>query len=188
MAGETMITVIGNLTRDPELRTTANGSTVVNLTIASSTRTFNRDTNQWDDGDTLFINCSAWDSRNTNMASNIARSLSKGMNVIAQGRLSQHTYETETHEKHTSIELKLDAIGPNLRRGIAMFTKTPTNGGGQAQTPAAGYQGGATYQGGADGQGAHDPFAQDDPWAGGGQTFGASGYTPSTGREEEPEF
>lgn len=186
MAGETVITVIGNLTRDPELRTTANGSTVVNLTIASSTRTFNRDTNQWEDGGTLFINCSAWDTRNTNMASNIARSLSRGMNVIAQGRLTQHTYETESHEKRTGIELKLDAIGPNLRRGTAMFTKTTA--GGQTQTPAAGYQGGATYQGGADSQGARDPFAQDDPWAAGGQTFGASGYTSSTGQGEEPEF
>lgn len=87
MAGETIITVVGNLTRDPELRTVGNGSTVVNFTIASSTRTFNRNTNQWDDGDTLFLNCSAWDSARTSMATNIANSLSKGMRVIAQGAL-----------------------------------------------------------------------------------------------------
>ena len=87
MAGETIITVVGNLTRDPELRTVGNGSTVVNFTIASSTRTFNRNTNQWDDGDTLFLNCSAWDSARTSMATNIANSLSKGMRVDCQGRL-----------------------------------------------------------------------------------------------------
>lgn len=92
MAGETIITVVGNLTRDPELRTVGNGSTVVNFTIASSTRTFNRNTNQWDDGDTLFLNCSAWDSARTSMATNIANSLSKGMRVIAQGAFTQRSY------------------------------------------------------------------------------------------------
>lgn len=95
MAGETIITIVGNLTRDPELRTVGSGSTVVNFTIASSSRQFNRNTNQWEDGDTLFLNCSAWDSARNSLASNIANSLSKGMTVIAQGRLTQRSYQAQ---------------------------------------------------------------------------------------------
>lgn len=116
MAGETIITVVGNLTRDPELRTVGNGSTVVNFTIASSTRTFNRNTNQWDDGDTLFLNCSAWDSARTSMATNIANSLSKGMRVIAQGRLTQRSYQAQDGSQRSVVELRVDEIGPALSR------------------------------------------------------------------------
>ena len=95
MAGETMLTIIGNLARDPELRTLGNGSTVANLTIASSTRQFNRQSNQWEDGDTLFMNCSAWDSQRQKFASNIVATLAKGMRVIASGRLQQRSYTAQ---------------------------------------------------------------------------------------------
>ncbi len=115
MAGETIITITGNLTRDPELRTVGSGSTVVNFTIASSTRTFNRNTNQWEDGDTLFMNCSAWDSARTSLASNIANTLSKGMSVIAQGRLTQRSYQAQDGSQRTVVELRVEDIGPSLR-------------------------------------------------------------------------
>lgn len=123
MAGETIITIVGNLTRDPELRTLNSGSTVANFTIASSERRFNRDTNQWEDGDTLFLNCSAWDTQHAPLASNIATTLAKGMTVIAQGRLTQRTYETESHEKRTVVELRVDQIGPSLRRATAQVAR-----------------------------------------------------------------
>lgn len=170
MAGETIITVVGNLTRDPELRTVGNGSTVVNFTIASSTRTFNRGTNQWEDGDTLFMNCSAWDTAHAALASNIAQSLSKGMSVIAQGRLVQRTYETESHERRTVVELRVDTIGPSLRRATAQVTRQSAGGGVyQGGSSAAGS--GAPYQGGAT-----QSAPASDPWADGdgfGTTFGA---------------
>lgn len=139
MAGETVITVVGNLTRDPELRTIGNGSVVVNFTIAASTRVFDRNTNQWTDGDTLFLNCSAWDTQNTRLASNIAGSLAKGMSVIAQGRLTQRSYEGEDHIKRTVVELKVDAIGPNLKRASAQVNRQ-----GSSSTASGAYQGGAS--------------------------------------------
>lgn len=172
MAGETTITITGNLTRDPELRTTGNGHTVCNLTIASSTRQYNRDTNQWEDGDTLFLNCTAWDSTHAALASNIASSLSKGMSVIAQGRLVQRTYETEGHERRTVMELRVEHIGPSLRRATAQVARQQSAGG-FAQTPA-GYSGGATAN---TATGVADPFAQGagvpegDPWAAGTDEF-----------------
>ncbi|PAU67196.1 single-stranded DNA-binding protein [Bifidobacterium criceti] len=183
MAGETIITVVGNLTRDPELRTVGNGATVVNFTIASSTRTFNRNTNQWEDGDTLFMNCSAWDSQHTALASNIAHSLSKGMSVIAQGRLVQRTYETENHEQRTVVELRVDTIGPSLRRATAQVNRQHNNNGAapqyaQPSTPGSGapYQGGATQT-----TTAQDPWAADAA-SGFGTTFGA---TPATNSDED---
>ena len=142
MAGETIITVVGNLTRDPELRTVGNGSTVVNFTIASSTRTFNRNTNQWDDGDTLFLNCSAWDSARTSMATNIANSLSKGMRVIAQGRLTQRSYQAQDGSQRSVVELRVDEIGPALSRATAQVTR---------QT-SSGFNGGQQGGGGAHGE------------------------------------
>ncbi|RSX50994.1 single-stranded DNA-binding protein [Bifidobacterium goeldii] len=167
MAGETIITVVGNLTRDPELRTVGSGSTVVNFTIAASTRQFNRSTNQWEDGDTLFMNCSAWDSARSSLASNIASSLSKGMRVIAQGRLTQRSYQAQDGSQRTVVELRVDEIGPSLTRATAQVNRqsgqsgfagrgnnggfaggNPGNGGYNA-APAQGYQGGAGYSGGA---------------------------------------
>lgn len=179
MAGETIITIVGNLTRDPELRILNNGSTVVNFTIASSERRFNRDTNQWEDGDTLFLNCSAWDSQHAPLASNIANSLAKGMTVIAQGRLTTRTYETESHEKRTVVELRVDQIGPSLRRATAQVARQQNGGSGFGQ-PAGGYAGGATASAG---NAVTDPFAANtDPWGAGG--FGTTGGV-DTG---EPEF
>lgn len=183
MAGETIITIVGNLTRDPELRTLNNGSTVANFTIASSERRFNRDTNQWEDGDTLFINCNAWDTQHAPLASNIAHSLSKGMTVIAQGRLTQRTYETENHEKRTVVELRVDQIGPSLRRATAQVTRQQnSNGGGGfgGFGQLVGYTGGSTA---SSGTGVSDPFTTSgDPWGAGG-----FGTTPAADAGE-PEF
>ncbi len=171
MAGETTITITGNLTRDPELRTTGNGHTVCNLTIASSTRQYNRNTNQWEDGDTLFLNCAAWDSTHAALASNIASSLAKGMSVIAQGRLTQRTYETEDHERRTVMELRVEHIGPSLRRATAQVARQQSTGG--FSQASAGYSGGATANTGP----VADPFAQGagmpegDPWAAGTDEF-----------------
>ena len=109
-AGETMLTIIGNLARDPELRTLGNGSTVANLTIASSTRQFNRQSNQWEDGDTLFMNCSAWDSQRQKFASNIVATLAKGMRVIASGRLQQRSYQAQDGSTRVSMELNADGV------------------------------------------------------------------------------
>lgn len=180
MAGETIITIVGNLTRDPEPRTLNNGSVVVNFTIASSERRFNRDSNQWEDGDTLFLNCSAWDSSHAPLASNIANSLARGMTVIAQGRLIQRTYETENHEKRTVVELRVDQIGPSLRRATTQVTRQQNSSGGFGGFgQPAGYTGGATT---AANTGVSDPFATSgDPWGVGG--FGSGGT--DTG---EPEF
>lgn len=174
MAGETIITIIGNLTRDPELRTLNNGSNVVNFTIAASERRFNRDTNQWEDGDTLFLNCSAWDTQHAPLASNIANSLAKGMTVIAQGRLTQRQYETETHEKRTVVELRVDQIGPSLRRATAQVARQQNSAGGGFGQPA-GYTGGSMASAPAN-TGVTDPFASqtaadEDPWASGEPAF-----------------
>lgn len=157
MAGETIITVVGNLTRDPELRTIGSGSTVVNFTIAASTRQYNRNTNQWEDGDTLFMNCSAWDGRTSSLASNIANSLSKGMRVIAQGRLTQRSYQAQDGTQRTVVELRVDEIGPSLTRATAQVTRQTSQGGFQGrsnggfqggQQPGQGYGNQGGYQGG----------------------------------------
>lgn len=212
MAGETIITVVGNLTRDPELRTVGSGSTVVNFTIASSTRTFNRNTNQWEDGDTLFVNCSAWDSARTSLASNIANSLAKGMRVIAQGRLTQRSYQAQDGSQRTVIELRVDEIGPALSRATAQVTRQSASSGfnGGQQNGGfggnnGGYQGGAGYSGGA-GYGSNGgyqggasqqvPAAPNnapvtDPWQtgdSGSNAFGSYGTSDFGGDSDEPEF
>lgn len=111
MAGETLITVVGNLTSDPELRYTQNGIAVANFTIASTPKVWNKNTNQLEDGDALFLRCSVW----REFAENVAGSLTKGSRVIAQGRLTQKSYENTSGEKRTSMELEIDSIGPDLR-------------------------------------------------------------------------
>lgn len=136
MAGDTYLTVVGNLTADPVLRTTSNGSTVANLTVASTPRQYDRNTGQWEDGEALFMRCSAWDSTYSPMASNIQASLAKGMRVIAHGRLVQRTYQDRDGNNRSVMELHLDEIGPALSRNTAQVTKNPTsnsNGGRQAQ-------------------------------------------------------
>ena len=124
MAGETVITVVGNLTSDPELRYTQNGKAVANFTIASTPRSFDRASNEWKDGDSLFLRASIWDKA----AEQVASSLTKGTRVIATGRLVQRSYETKEGEKRTSIELQIDEIGPSLRYATASITRAASGG------------------------------------------------------------
>lgn len=125
MAGETIITVVGNLTADPELRYTQNGLPVANFTIASTPRNFDRQTNEWKDGEALFLRASVW----REFAEHVAGSLTKGSRVIATGRLKQRSYETKEGEKRTSIELEVDEIGPSLRYATAQVTRAASSGG-----------------------------------------------------------
>lgn len=197
MAGETVITVVGNLTRDPELRTTASGASVVNFTIASTARTYNRQTQQWEESEPLFLNCSAWDSSYNPMAHNIQASLAKGMRVIAQGRLSQRSYTANDGTNRTVIELRVDEIGPALSRNTAQVVRNTNNNHGGAQSgfnqPAqGGYQGG--YQGGSSAQpaAAAQGAPAVDPWstsASSGSSFGSFGASDDFGgSSDEPEF
>ena len=119
MAGETVITIIGNLTADPELRTTSAGAQVASFTIASTPRSWNRSTNQFEDGQALFMRCSAW----RDLATHCAQSLAKGMRVIAQGRLQQRSYQAQDGSNRTVIELQVDEIGPSLRYATAQVQK-----------------------------------------------------------------
>ena len=146
MAGETIITVVGNLTADPEIRTTGNGASVASFTIASTPRTWNRNSNQFEDGQALFMRCSAW----RDMAEHCAQSLSKGMRVIAQGRLQQRSYQAQDGSQRTVVEMQVDEIGPSLRYATAQVQRIQhANGGGQnmapmqAQPPVAGGWGAA---------------------------------------------
>lgn len=136
MAGETVITVVGNLTSDPELRYTQNGLAVANFTIASTPRSFDRASNDWKDGDALFLRASVW----REFAEHVAGSLTKGSRVIATGRLKQRSYETKEGEKRTSIELEVDEIGPSLRYATAQVTRAASSreggGGGGSDRPA----------------------------------------------------
>src|ERR1700710_3077390 len=129
MAGETVITVVGNLTSDPELRYTQNGLAVANFTIASTPRSFDRASNDWKDGEALFLRASVW----REFAEHVAGSLTKGSRVIATGRLRQRSYETKEGEKRTSIELEVDEIGPSLRYATAQVTRATSSGGGGAR-------------------------------------------------------
>lgn len=125
MAGETIITVVGNLTADPELRTTGNGASVASFTIASTARTYNRNTGQFEDGNALFMRCSAW----RDLAEHCASTLSKGMRVIAQGRLQQRSYQAQDGSNRTVIEMTIDEIGPSLRYATAQVTHTSSGNG-----------------------------------------------------------
>ncbi len=147
MAGDTVITVVGNLTGDPELRFTPSGAAVANFTVASTPRTFDRQSNEWKDGDTLFMRCSIW----REAAENVAESLTKGTRVIVQGRLVQRSYETREGEKRTVVELQVDEVGPSLRYASAKVTRAQRSGGG----------GGGGFGGGASSGGGYD----NDPWA-----------------------
>lgn len=129
MAGETVITVVGNLTADPELRYTQNGLPVANFTIASTPRTFDRQANEWKDGEALFLRASVW----REFAEHVAGSLTKGMRVIAQGRLRQRSYQDREGNNRTAIELEVDEIGPSLRYATAQVTRAASNGGGQSR-------------------------------------------------------
>jgi single-strand DNA-binding protein len=147
VAGETIITVVGNLTADPELRYTQGGLAVANFTIASTPRTFDRQANDWKDGEALFLRASVW----RDFAEHVAGSLTKGSRVIATGRLKQRSYETKEGERRTSIELEVDEIGPSLRYATASVTR------------AAG--GGGAREGGGGGGGRGVSSGADEPWA-----------------------
>ena len=154
MAGETVITVVGNLTADPEIRILSNGGTVANFTIASTPRVYNSQANQWEDGDTLFMRCTAW----RDLATHCAQSLYKGMRVIAQGRLQQRSYQAQDGSNRTVIELQVDEIGPSLRYATAQVQKMQSGG----------YQGGNTNGGGYQQPQQAQQQSQapaDDPWS-----------------------
>ena len=176
MAGDTVITVIGNLTADPELRWTQSGAAVADFTVAATPRTYDRNAGEWRDGDTLFMRCSVW--RDT--AENVAESLRKGMRVIVQGRLTQRSYDTQQGERRTVVELQVDEIGPSLRRARAQVTRTAPSGGGGYQSDNRGQQQGgyqqAAPQGGGYGGGQQGGYGQ------GGANYGA----PTGGSPEDP--
>ena len=152
MAGDTLITVIGNLTDAPELRFTPSGAAVANFTVASTPRSFDKASNEWKDGDTLFMRCSLW----REAAENVAESLAKGVRVIVSGRLVQRSYDTKEGEKRTVVELQVDEIGPSLKYATAKVTRAAKN--------SAGGGGGFTAPGG----GKPDPWATDSAPAGNG--------------------
>ncbi len=175
MAGDTLITVVGNLTADPELRFTPSGAAVANFTVASTPRTFDRQSNEWKDGDTLFMRCSIW----REAAENVAESLTKGTRVIVTGRLVQRSYETREGEKRTVVELQVDEVGPSLRYASAKLTRTQRSGGGYSGGSGGGgggFGGGGQaggFGGGSGGGGSAGRAPADDPWATGpGTSFG----------------
>jgi single-strand DNA-binding protein len=149
MAGDTQLTVVGNLTGDPELRFIQSGAAVVNFTVASTPRTFDRQSNEWKDGDTLFMRCSLW----REAAENVAESLTKGMRVIVTGRLVSRSWEANG-EKRTVTEMQVDEVGPSLRYATAKVTRTQRSGGN-----------GGGFSGGGGGFSAPAGGSDNDPWA-----------------------
>ena len=190
MAGDTIITIVGNLTADPEMRFTPSGAAVASFTVASTPRTFDRQAGEWKDGETLFMRCSIW----RDAAENVAESLTKGTRVIVQGRLVQRSYTTREGENRTVVEMQVDEIGPSLRYAKAQVTRNPRGGGqGGFSGGQGGFGGNASGQGqsqqggsgsynnsGQQGGGYNAPSqprynapsggAADDPWATGGTT------------------
>jgi single-strand DNA-binding protein len=161
MAGETIITVVGNLTADPELRFTPSGAAVASFTIASTPRTFDRNTNEWKDGEALFLRCSIW----RQAAENVAESLQRGMRVVAQGRLKQRSYETREGEKRTVVELDVEEIGPSLKYATAKVNRTQRGSSG----------------GGFGASGSDSGAPADDPW-------GSAPASSGGGFSDEPPF
>ncbi|MEU2943333.1 single-stranded DNA-binding protein [Nocardiopsis alba] len=193
MAGETQITLVGNLVDDPELRFTNSGAAVASFRVASTPRTFDRQSGEWKDGESMFLTCSVW----RQYAENVAESLQRGMRVIVQGRLRQRSYETREGEKRTVFEVDVEEVGPALRSATAKVTKTQRQGGGfggggggfgggQPQGGGYGNQGGG-FGGPQGGQGGRSGPPADDPWAtnGGGGGFGGGG---GGGFSDEPPF
>ena len=185
MAGETVITVVGNLTADPELRFTPSGSAVANFTIASTPRTFDRETNGWKDGEALFLRASVW----REAAENVAETLTKGMRVIAQGRLRSRSYDTKEGERRTVMELEVDEIGPSLRFASAKVTRTQRSGGGGGGFGGGGFSNAPQQnapqqpqqQQPQQGGGWNAPA--NDPWSTGGNNGGGWG---NPGNDEPP--
>lgn len=162
MAGETVITVVGNLVDDPELRFTPSGAAVANFRIASTPRTFDKQSNEWKDGDALFLSCSVW----RQAAENVAESLQRGMRVVVQGRLKSRQYETREGEKRTVFEIEVEEVGPSLKYATAKVTRANRSSGG------GGFGGG--------GQGGNNAPA-DDPWATPAPSQGAGYGAPQGG-------
>lgn len=192
MAGETVITVVGNLVDDPELRFTPSGAAVAKFRVASTPRIFDRQTNEWKDGEGLFLTCSVW----RQAAENVAESLTRGMRVVVQGRLKQRSYEDREGVKRTVYELDVEEVGPSLKTATAKVTKTTGRGGQGGQGGQGGYgggqQGGGNWGGGpgAGGQQGGGGAPADDPWAtsapaggqqGGSQQSGGGGWGGSSG-------
>ena len=170
MAGETVMTVVGNLTSDPELRYTQNGLAVANFTIASTPRTLDRASNEWKDGEALFLRASVW----REFAEHVASSLTQGSRVIVQGRLKQRSYETKEGEKRTSFELDVDEIGPSLRYATAQVTRAASSREGGGGGGSFGGGRGAGQQGQVGGGQQSEPWGQSAPAQGGGQQGGGS--------------
>ncbi|MFB7365365.1 single-stranded DNA-binding protein [Streptomyces hydrogenans] len=199
MAGETVITVVGNLVDDPELRFTPSGAAVAKFRVASTPRTFDRQTNEWKDGESLFLTCSVW----RQAAENVAESLTRGMRVVVQGRLKQRSYEDNQGVKRTVFELDVEEVGPSLRNATAKVTKT-TGRGGQGGGGGFGGGGGGGQQGGGGwggnsggGQQGGGGAPSDDPWASGGSSSGGQqaggggggwGGNSGGGYSDEPPF
>ncbi|WP_441251252.1 single-stranded DNA-binding protein [Kitasatospora sp. McL0602] len=202
MAGETVITLVGNLVDDPELRFTPSGAAVAKFRIASTPRTFDRQTNEWKDGESLFLTCNVW----RQPAENVAESLQRGMRVIVQGRLRQRSYETKEGEKRTVFEVEVDEVGPSLRSATAKVTRANRSGG-QQGGPGGGFGGasGGGFGGGQQGGGSwggpnqgnsgggqsgpsDDPWASSTPPSGGNQGGGGWGAPAGGGYSEEPPF
>jgi single-strand DNA-binding protein len=171
MAGDTTITVIGNLTDDPELRFTPSGAAVAKFRVASTPRFLDKTSGEWKDGDPLFLSCTVW----RQVAENVAESLQRGARVIISGRLRQRSYETKEGEKRTVIDLDVDEIGPSLRYATAKVQKMSRSGGGGFGSGGGGNQGGS---GGG--------FAADDPWASASPASASSGGGGNF--DDEPPF
>ena len=175
MAGDTIITVIGNLTADPELRFTPSGAAVANFTVASTPRTFDRQTNEWKDGEALFLRCNIW----REAAENVAESLTRGSRVIASGRLKQRSFETREGEKRTVVELEVDEIGPSLKYATAKVNKASRSGAGGGGGGFGGGTGGSRQPAA---QSSGGSAASEDPWG----SAPASGSF--AGGDDEPPF
>lgn len=171
MAGDTTITVVGNLTADPELRFTPSGAAVANFTVASTPRIYDRQSGEWKDGEALFLRCNIW----REAAENVAESLTRGSRVIVSGRLKQRSFETREGEKRTVVEVEVDEIGPSLRYATAKVTKASRGGGG------GGFGGGASQSGGGS-RAAAGGGSTEDPW-GSAPASGSFG-----GNDDEPPF
>jgi single-strand DNA-binding protein len=178
-AGDTIITVVGNLTDDPELRFTPSGAAVAKFRVASTPRFMDRQTNEWKDGEPLFLSCTVW----RQAAENVAESLQRGARVIVSGRLKQRSYETREGEKRTVIELEVDEIGPSLRYATAKVQKMSRSGGGGGGFGSSGGGGGGNQGGGGN---VDDPWATAAPVASGSGSGG--GNSSSNNFDDEPPF
>jgi single-strand DNA-binding protein len=185
MAGETTITVVGNLTDDPELRFTPSGAAVAKFRIASTPRTLDRQSGEWKDGEPLFLACNIW----RDAAEHVAESLQRGSRVIVQGRLRQRSYETREGEKRTVYELEVDEIGPSLRYATAKVQKMSRSGGGSGGGFGSGSGGGGgNRQQPAGGGGGAGGSSFDDPWATAAPASSGGGRSSSSSFDDEPPF